>query len=91
MNKEEKRAVGWVAYALLVVMVSGFSFAYSPTSWNFGISFVVGLFGLGWFASRLEAEHQKSKNPVVAVERPGPDEEEKKWRSLLQKKGPWDP
>lgn len=91
MNKQEKSAVVWVVYLLVLVFVGGYSFANNPTDWRFATALVVGLFGLGWFARLLDLEHQKAKNPEAVTEKSGPDDEEKRWRSYLKKKEPWDP
>lgn len=91
MNKKEKAAVVWVVYLLALALTGGYSFAHNPTDWKFGAALVGGLFGLGWFACRLDLEHQKSKGPAnAATKMPAPDKEEEKWRSYLHKKEPWE-
>lgn len=90
MNEIEKTGIAWVIYTLAVIAAATYSIATVGPNIVHVMILVFGTFLLGWKACRLDVEHLKAKTATPEPKPSGPDEEEKKWRSMLVKKGPFE-
>ncbi len=85
MNEKEREAIAWLGYAIALTMLSAWSIQLRGPEPHLVFALVLGLFVMGWKASRISQEHQAARiQPTKASD----EEEEKRWQSYLIKRGP---